>query len=118
MSKLAPYLASALVVGALSFDASAQDTIRTTDASTGAAETAVFTAPVRLEAAGKLVRVESPGYASPCWADVDGDGKKDLVVGQFNDGKMMVYKNLGGGKLAKGKWLEAGGKGAEVPGIW
>ena len=30
---------------------------------------------------------------------------------------MKVYKNLGGGKLAEGKWREAGGRPAAVPGI-
>jgi len=77
-----------------------------------------FGEPVRLKADGEFVRVEAPGYAAPCWADFDGDGKKDLAVGQFNDGKIKVYRNLGGGKLAAGKWLKAGGKVAEIPGVW
>jgi len=77
-----------------------------------------FEAPVRLKAAGEYIKTESPGYASPCWHDVDGDGKKDLIVGQFAGGKMKVYRNLGSGKLAKGEWLEAEGKVAEVPGVW
>lgn len=77
-----------------------------------------FHAPVRLQADGELVRVEEPGYAAPCWTDVDGDGRKDLVVGQFKDGKMKVYRNLGEGKLAAGQWLEADGDIAEVPGVW
>ena len=79
---------------------------------------AEFEAPVRLEASGVPVRVESPGYAAPCWADIDGDGKKDLVVGQFNQGKIRVYKSLGDGKLASGAWLQADGAVAEVPGVW
>lgn len=77
-----------------------------------------FDRPVRMEAEGQPVRVESPGYAAPCWADIDADGKKDLLVGQFNQGKIKVYKNLGEGKLAAGTWLEAGGSVAEVPGVW
>jgi hypothetical protein len=64
------------------------------------------------------VRVERPGYASPCWADVDGDGKKDLLVGQFSGGKIRVFKNRGDGVLNAGEWLQAGGKVAEVPGVW
>jgi hypothetical protein len=79
---------------------------------------AEFERPVRLKADGVAVRVESPGYAAPCWADVDGDGKKDLLVGQFNKGKIRVFKNLGEGKLAAGDWLMAEGQVAEVPGIW
>ena len=74
--------------------------------------------PVRLKAGNEYVKVEEPGYASPCWADVDGDKKKDLVVGQFRDGKLQVFRNLGKGKLAEGKWLEADGQPAEVPGVW
>lgn len=81
----------------------------------GAAE---FEPPVRLMAGGTAVRVEAPGYACPCWADVDGDGKSDLVVGQFSKGKMRVFTNLGDGKFAEGTWLQAGGKVAEVPGVW
>ena len=77
-----------------------------------------FQPPVRLMAEGKPVRVESPGYAAPCWADIDGDGKKDLLVGQFNGGKICVYKNLGDGKLATAQWLKAEGAVAEVPGVW
>lgn len=77
-----------------------------------------FTPPERLKAGAKLVQVEEPGYAAPCWHDVDGDGKKDLIVGQFADGKMKVYRGLGGGQLAAGEWLRAGGEIAEVPGVW
>ena len=77
-----------------------------------------FEQPVRLKGGGEPVRVEAPGYAAPCWADVDADGKKDLLVGQFNQGKIKVYKNLGDGKFAAGSWLKAEGKVAEVPGVW
>ena len=77
-----------------------------------------FADPVRLQGAGEAVRVEAPGYAAPCWADIDADGKKDLLVGQFNGGKIKVYKNLGDDKLAAGDWLQVDGKPAEVPGVW
>jgi hypothetical protein len=79
---------------------------------------AEFEPPVRLKVGGVPIRVESPGFAAPCLVDLDGRGKKDLVVGQFNQGKMKVYKNLGGGKFADGVWLMADGKVAEVPGVW
>jgi hypothetical protein len=77
-----------------------------------------FENPVRLKGGGEFIRVESPGYASPCWADLDGDGKKDLLVGQFRDGKIRVYRNLGDGELAAGEWLKAEGQVASVPGVW
>jgi hypothetical protein len=83
-----------------------------------AAIAAEFADPVRMEGGGEPVRVESPGYASPCWADIDGDDKKDLLVGQFNGGKIRVFKNLGDGKLDAGDWLKANGEVAQVPGVW
>ncbi len=77
-----------------------------------------FHAPARLKAGGEFVKVEEPGYAAPCWHDVDGDGMHDLIVGQFAGGKMLVCKGLEGGKLEKGEWLKAEGDIAEVPGVW
>ena len=77
-----------------------------------------FQPPTRLTAAGVPVRVDSPGYAAPCWADIDGDGKKDLLIGQYDGGMIRVYKNLGEGKLATEQWLMADGAPAEVPDVW
>src|SRR5262245_57337149 len=79
----------------------------------GAAE---FEPPVRLKAGGVPIRVEAPGYAAPCWLDVN--GKKELYVGQFNKGKIKIYKHLGKGEFAEGVWLQAEGNVAEVPGVW
>lgn len=79
---------------------------------------AEFNPPVRLKAGDAAIRVESPGYAAPCWADINRDGKKHLLVGQFNQGKMRVFKHLAAEKFAPGDWLQAEGKVAEVPGVW
>ena len=101
---------SALQAPVVRLDPALQET-RTT-------EPALFEPPVRLRAAGEEIRVEAPGYAAPAWHDVDGDGRPDLVVGQFNGGKMRVYAGQEDGSLAAGQWLMAGGKVAEVPGVW
>jgi hypothetical protein len=84
----------------------------------GTAAAADFHPPARVRAGEAFVKVESPGYACPCLADVDADGKPDLLVGQFRGGKIKVHKGLGDGKFAPGAWLEADGKPAEVPGVW
>jgi hypothetical protein len=77
-----------------------------------------FHPPVRLKAGGVPIRVEAPGYAAPCLAALDGKGKLDLLVGQFNKGKIQLFKGLGGLEFAKGTWLQAEGTVAEVPGVW
>jgi hypothetical protein len=77
-----------------------------------------FEPPIRLKVGKEAIRVESPGYAAPCWADLKGDGKMHLLVGQFNQGKIQVFKHLGAEKFAPGSWLQAEGKVAEVPGVW
>jgi len=77
-----------------------------------------FEPPVRLKAGDAAIRVEAPGYAFPCWADMTGSGKKQLVVGQFAQGKMQVFNHLGKQEFAPGTWLKAEGKVAEVPGVW
>lgn len=80
-----------------------------------------FEAPKMVHADGKPVTVESPGYAFPSLADINGDGVNDLVVGQFRSGKIAVYK---GAKTENGvtfgarEWLQADGKDAAISGVW
>lgn len=73
--------------------------------------------PVRLEAAGKPIDT-AVGHAAPFVGDFDGDGVKDLLVGQFGDGILWVYKNVGTNarpKLAAGLQFKGGSKEGRVP---
>ncbi|MDA8564121.1 hypothetical protein N9L06_06675 [Mariniblastus sp.] len=80
-----------------------------------------FNSGMMLQAGGEPIAVESPGYACPTIADVDGDGVDDLVVGQFNGGKMHFYRNLSAAdglpKYASQQWISTGSTPAEVPGV-
>jgi hypothetical protein len=73
-------------------------------------------APFRVLADGKPIDVDG-GHAAPFFADVDGDGLRDLLVGQFFKGRCRVYKNIGSKEQPRfGAWayLDAGGAPAAV----
>ena len=73
--------------------------------------------PVRLEAAGSPIDVDV-GHAAPFVHDWDGDGRRDLLVGQFGGGRLRVYRNVGGDAaphFAEHTWFEADGRPATVP---
>ena len=73
--------------------------------------------PVRLEAAGKPIDTEY-GHAAPFVCDFDGDGLKDLLVGQFGDGLLWIYRNEGTNsepKLAAGVKFKEGKEDGRVP---
>jgi hypothetical protein len=72
---------------------------------------------VRLLAAGQPINVDV-GHAAPFVADLNGDGKITLLVGQFGEGKLRLYPNAGtrsDPRFDKFDWLQAGGKLATVP---
>ncbi len=71
----------------------------------------------RIEAGGKPIDTDV-GHAAPFVGDFDGDGRPDLLVGQFGGGILWVYRNEGthsAPKLAAGTKFQAGGKDGTVP---
>jgi hypothetical protein len=50
--------------------------------------------PIRVEAAGRPIDT-AVGHAAPFVGDFFGDGKKHLLVGQFGEGLLWVYRNIG-----------------------
>ena len=74
-------------------------------------------APVRIEAGGRAIDVEH-GHAAPLFADLDGDGREDLLVGQYGGGKLRIYKNTGyrgAPRFDEFKWFTADGSEGTIP---
>jgi hypothetical protein len=72
---------------------------------------------VRVLVAGKPIDVDT-GHAAPALHDWDGDGVRDLLVGQFGDGKLRIYKNFGTDKAPRYfgfEYFRAGGQDATIP---
>ena len=86
----------------------------TSAATAGAVELA---SPVRLNAGDGPIDVDI-GHAAPYVVDWDGDGVRDLLVGQFGEGKLRIYRNVGTNEDPRYdtfEWFQAGGDVARVP---
>ena len=59
------------------------------------AQTPVFDPPVAIPANGTPINVGLGGNASPFVVDWNGDGKQDLLLGQYDGGKVRLYENVG-----------------------
>jgi len=95
--------------------------------------------PVRLSAGGEPIDV-TVGHAAPLMLDVDGDGLRDLLVGEFgtgtfpgerlpedmgafardsfDQGKLRIYTNVGSANAPRFedfKYLRAGKEDASIP---
>lgn len=73
--------------------------------------------PIRLEANGQPIDT-TIGHAAPLVADWDGDGVQDLLVGQFGEGLLWIFRNEGTNAeplLAEGKKFKEGRPEGTVP---
>jgi hypothetical protein len=73
--------------------------------------------PQRVLANGKPINV-TVGHAAPLVTDFDGDGVPDLLVGQFGDGELLVFRNGGTAAaptFAEPTLFQADGKTGNVP---
>lgn len=61
----------------------------------GFCQTPIFDAPVYIQANGSPINVGYGGNASPFMIDWNGDGNQDLLLGQFDGGKVRFYANTG-----------------------
>lgn len=53
----------------------------------------IYDAPVPIQSGGAAINVGYTG--SPFVFDWNGDGKKDLLIGQFTEGRVRFYPNTG-----------------------
>ena len=88
----------------------------TTSADNDASGT-IFEEPVRLKADGEFINTDI-GHAAPYLYDIDDDGDRDLLVGQFGEGKLRIYHNIGSNESPKYdavKWFKADHEYGTVP---
>ena len=87
------WLGSMLLWASVGDPIRAQEVSKNLRSSEGADPIGELAAPVRLFAAAEPIDVE--GCAAPAFADVDRDGRPDLIVGQMDLGRARLYRNIG-----------------------
>ena len=73
--------------------------------------------PFRVMAGDEPINVDI-GHAAPWLGDFDGDGVRDLLVGQFGQGKLRIYRNKGSNaepSFDEYEWFMAGRVEGKVP---
>lgn len=74
--------------------------------------------PVQIQAGGRALDIQRSGHAAPFIGDFYEDGSLCLLVGQFDEGRLRIYRNTGTRSKPRYDtytWFEAGGKIASVP---
>ena len=83
-----------------------------------AGEPGALLPPVQIQAGAAPLDVERSGHSAPFVGDFFEDGSLALLVGQYHEGRLRIYRNTGTRakpKFDKYTWFEAGGKIASVP---
>ena len=73
--------------------------------------------PFRVTVEGQPIDVDI-GHAAPFFADFDGDGLPDLLVGQFAGGKLRIFRNEGSAtepRFVRSAWFQCAGSLGTVP---
>ncbi|MFO7906883.1 MAG: FG-GAP repeat domain-containing protein [Planctomycetota bacterium] len=51
--------------------------------------------PRPVKVGDEILDVEHSGHAAPFAGDFDGDGRRDLLVGEYYQGQLRIYRNVG-----------------------
>jgi hypothetical protein len=74
--------------------------------------------PVQVQAGGRPLDIERVGHSAPFVGDFYEDGTLTLLVGQYHEGRLRIYRNTGTRtqpKFESYEWFKAGGAIASVP---
>jgi hypothetical protein len=83
-----------------------------------AADPAELLPPVQIQARGRPLDVEREGHSAPFVGDFYEDGGLCLLVGQYDSGRLRIYRNTGTRtkpRFDSYTWFQAGGRIASVP---
>jgi hypothetical protein len=74
--------------------------------------------PVQIQCGATPLDVQREGHSAPFVGDFYEDGTLALLVGQYDEGRLRIYRNMGtrtNPKFESFTWFEADGKLARVP---
>lgn len=71
-----------------------------------------------MQAGGRPIDVQRTGHSAPFVGDFDQDGLEDLLVGEFHEGRLRVFRNVGSAEQRTFKdyqWFRSGADLGRVP---